>query len=142
MAEISVEVRNLERLTSKIQRTAIQNAQGLDRALMLGGAEVSNEAKRRVVYDTSRLKASIHAQPAGKHRVKVGTGVRYAPFVEFGFGTLGESTYRQPNGKTFTFSSKRGKEARPFLYPALRATRHKVNSIIKKEVIRSLKGGR
>lgn len=64
--------------------------------------QIRNDAVRAAPVDTGRLRQSIGVQKIGDGHYRVGTNVRYAPFVEFG---------------------TRRTRAQPFLRPALEKAR-------------------
>jgi HK97 gp10 family phage protein len=98
----------------------------LREAVARAATRITTGAKRRVVVDTGRLRASISATYfQGGLTAEVGTDAFYAPFIEFGTGPLGASTNRQQLPSGYAHGG-------PFFPPpgALKnwARRHKIES--------------
>ena len=58
--------------------------------------EVEAEAKRIVPVDTGRLKNSLSSEQIDKLSYRVGSGVVYAPFVEFGTRNMRSQPFLRP----------------------------------------------
>ncbi len=77
------------------------------------------------------------------------TNLEYAPYVEFGTGSVGAGTYKYPakiplsyrgepwvyfNEKYDTFLKTNGMEAKPFMYPGLKMSEAKAKRLFKAEI--------
>ena len=94
-----------------------------DRALI----NIQTGAKRRVAVDTGRLRSSITTRRSGTDG-EVNTNVHYAPYIEFGTGTLvSVPDELKEIAEQFRGTGQRqvNLPARPFLYPALLEERSK-----------------
>jgi len=93
---------------------------GLDRV----GILIVGEAVVRCPVDTSNLKGSITHKVIGEKAVRVGTGVAYAAFVEYGKGQANKE--------------KNSRAEIPFLRPAIDENHEKILSLFKEITGRSL----
>lgn len=130
-----------------------------------GLQDIRHDAAENCPKDTGDLSKSIKTRTRIRNGELVGevyVGKEYGIFVEMGTGPRGEQSHEGVNpewlAKT-TYSPKgwvfpTGKEAeeekyrftlgqpaRPFLYPAYKSQKHKVNEKIAAAVIREAKGG-
>lgn len=82
--------------TAKVKQ---QMEQKLSQALRRAGFQTEAGAKTRAPVDTGNLKNSYHTEVEdGGMRVEVGTGVEYAPHVEYGhITTAGNFVPPQPH---------------------------------------------
>lgn len=89
------------------------------------GLYVTGEAKKRSPIDTGNLRGSItHETDMQEEKVRIGTNVEYAPYMEFGTGIYAENgkgrktswTYRNRQGQVVVTN---GSKAQPFLRPAI-----------------------
>ena len=146
----SVKVLNADRLKQKLSDLARLNVeQAVNKATLL----VEGQAKALCPVDTGNLRESIHPKiEKGVHEVKgsVYTQCEYAAFVEFGTGTKGQGTYpytidglqlqyRQDgwafvDPKTGDTIWTHGQKAQPFMYPALKMNKDKIESILANSV--------
>lgn len=55
----------------------------IKKKLLKKGLEIVREAKLKCPVRTGRLRASIHTETEG-YTIKVGTNVKYAPYIEYG----------------------------------------------------------
>ena len=127
------------------------------RALLESGLEVQRKAQKAVPRRTSRLRLSIVPELSSERpmplSVRVGTNVKYAPYVEFGTGIYGpeKRPIRPKSRKALAWASKggdvvlakganagkrgfirrsiKGMKPRPYLFPALEAARSRINTI-------------
>lgn len=88
---------------------------------------VQNGAKRRCPVDKGRLRSSIAIEPVSGpgYAVRVGTKVKYAPYVEFGTGIFSEHPTIQGRQTPWVYPKRgggfvytKGQKAQPFLHPA------------------------
>lgn len=120
---------------------------------------VHRAAKDLAPADTGLLRESIHMDVTGGAVVtgRVYTNLGYAAFVEFGTGPKGDGTYPYDiNGLSLTYTNHswvytpdegdtfrrtNGKEARPYMYPALKHNEKRIKDIFKSDIQKALKGG-
>jgi HK97 gp10 family phage protein len=122
-----IDIRNLEKGFEKVIE---KNSQGLRTEINRVGIKIESSAKQNVVRVTGKLgykvmgnlSSSIMANYSDKgYSVKIGTALHYAPYVEFGTGTM----VSVPTGlEDFAMQFKGAGikdvnlPARPFLVPA------------------------
>jgi bacteriophage protein of unknown function (DUF646) len=114
-------------------------AAGVSKAAML----VQGSAKNKAPVDSGALRQSIRADKAkiqGESvTATVSTNLEYAPYVEFGTGSRGQSTNTNTEVEVSYRSDWRGNKAQPFLWPALRENRNNSIKIIREEVRKAVK---
>lgn len=112
---------------------------GVSKAAML----VQGSAKNKAPVDSGALRQSIRADKAkvqGENvTATVSTSLEYAPYVEFGTGSRGQSTNTNTEVEVSYRSDWRGNKAQPFLWPALRENRNNSIKIIREEVRKAVK---
>ena len=112
---------------------------GVSKAAML----VQGSAKNKSPVDSGALRQSIRADKAkvqGENvTATVSTNLEYAPYVEFGTGSRGQSTNTNTEVEVSYRSDWRGNKAQPFLWPALRENRNNSIKIIREEVRKAVK---
>lgn len=114
-------------LTSRIGDVTRQATKRGKLAISRTCMEVEAGAKRNLVTNqsvrTGNLIGSIETDVDGFDG-EVGTGVSYAPFVEFGTGRRGEASEFPGKPEHITYSEDwKGMAAKPYLIPALEAAR-------------------
>lgn len=162
---MSVNIKGLDSLLSKINQLGGSSDKALDKAIMKAGKLVEDDAKDLCLPDTGRLRNSIHTKLGGAHykysykddtgkefdgslsnlgqvhTAIVGTNVEYAAYVECGTGKKGEASPSPPKypGARYT-EDWLGQEAKPFLWPALNQNKDNIQQLItddlKKEIRR------
>lgn len=104
---------------------------------------VQGSAKNKAPVDSGALRQSIRADKAkiqGENvTATVSTNLEYAPYVEFGTGSRGQSTNTNTEVEVSYRSDRRGNKAQPFLWPALRENRNNSIKIIREEVRKAVK---
>ena len=112
---------------------------GVSKAAML----VQGSAKNKAPVDSGTLRQSIRADKAkiqGENvTATVSTNLEYAPYVEFGTGSRGQSTNTNTEVEVSYRSDWRGNKAQPFLWPALRENRNNSIKIIREEIRKAVK---
>ena len=112
---------------------------GVSKAAML----VQGSAKNKAPVDSGALRQSIRTDKAkvqGENvTATVSTNLEYAPYVEFGTGSRGQSTNTNTEVEVSYRSDWRGNKAQPFLWPALRENRNNSIKIIREEVRKAVK---
>lgn len=112
---------------------------GVSKAALL----VQGSAKNKAPVDSGALRQSIRADKAkiqGENvTATVSTNLEYAPYVEFGTGSRGQSTNTNTKVEVSYQSDWRGNRAQPFLWPALRENRNNSIKIIREEIRKAVK---
>lgn len=112
---------------------------GVSKAALL----VQGSAKNKAPVDSGALRQSIRADKAknqgGNVIATVSTNLEYAPYVEFGTGSRGQSTNTNTEVKVNYRSDWSGNRAQPFLWPALRENRNNSIKIIREEIRKAVK---
>ena len=124
-----------------------RNLNSIDNALISGVSKaamlVQGSAKNKAPVDSGTLRQSIRADKAkvqGENvTATVSTNLEYAPYVEFGTGSRGQSTNTNTEVEVSYRSDWRGNKAQPFLWPALRENRNNSIKIIREEVRKAVK---
>lgn len=92
--------------------------------LPAAGIMVLGDAMRRTPGDMATLEGSLNMK-VGTDDVRVGTNLKYAPYVEYGTGIHAEggngrkTPWTYYNEKLNKFFTTKGMKAQPFLRPAL-----------------------
>lgn len=68
----------------------------IQQELLQLGLKIEAEAKKRCPVDTGRLRASINTQLQGDYKVRVGSNVEYAPYVEYGTENQRAQSFLRP----------------------------------------------
>jgi HK97 gp10 family phage protein len=122
----------MARLKSGLTEVAIQMSKAKSEALLEASAAVVSLAKQFCPVDTGRLRQSIGATPMSSKRVRIGTNLYYAPFVEYGTVNQAAQPFLTPALAQFrpTFEAIMTRKAREAAGHALRSTkRASLNSI-------------
>ena len=115
----------------------------LDRALLEAGEKVRVRAVLLCPVDTGELRSSIRVQRLSRGVVAVGTNKEYAPYVEYGTGTLGDSAVPHTSKQEWRWQDEQGNwhtshgsPAQPFLRPAVneRELRRIVETQVRKAI--------
>lgn len=119
-------VEGLRELMAKLDSMQGNSTEALKKGIGRACARIQADAKQNCPVDTGRLRASIvtEVHTEGNTVVgTVGTNVEYAPWVEFGTGQAGDQSVEHRQ-------DWKGRPAKPFLYPAFRANRDKIENDI------------
>lgn len=139
---VTVTVNGLARLEAKAKNLPSEVEQAMARGVNQAAGLVEGSAKRLCPVDTGNLRGSLHimkqATPSDAKAI-VGTNVEYAPYVEFGTGVRGQSTNTNTNVKVSYSPDHAGQVAQPYLAPALRNNRDRIEQIINKNVVEGIK---
>lgn len=86
---------------------------------------IEANAKINCVVDTGELRSNIRTHFTDDGMLgSVGTDVAHGPFVEFGTGQRGSASgVAIPEGVDYSYGSKAGMAAQPFLFPAFEQER-------------------
>lgn len=149
---VTVTVNGLARLEAKMNKLPDKVAEALARGVNQAAGLVEGSAKKLCPVDTNNLRGSLHIIKQATSReitATVGTNVEYAPYVEFGTGVYSEnpsqSTWRDGSYHTIPvnggkeFRRVKGTHAYPFLRPALRNNKDRIEQIINKNVAEGIK---
>lgn len=142
----------VSKLVQKLREATKENSPQINRALTRIGNLVKNRAvlnarNKDIKGRTGALIGSINYN-VGRNSVIVGPfGVRYARFHEYGaklhpgavramFAAMRRAGPPRPSKGVMTFSNGSATlKARPFLIPALRASRARVKAILREELL-------
>lgn len=152
----AIRILGIEHLNNRLER--MHNIEAVKEAMNKSVLMVHGQAKELCPVDTGNLRSSIHPKVIiqGPNVIgKVYTNVNYAPFVEFGTGSVGSGTYPDPKvnltyrstpwtytpdgGETFYRTS--GQVAKPFLYPAIKSNKTRINNIFKEALKNDIRRG-
>lgn len=114
MAKFTVELKGGDRAVADIKRYYEKRKPQVERVILQAGHRIEYESKKRVPVDTGRLRSSLTTaedRKSDEFKVRVGTNVEYAPYVEFG---------------------TRKMRAQPYLLPAFKMYKNKVRDDIKR----------
>lgn len=127
MSDMSVEIEGLAELQTALKKFPNEFKKAAEQVLGQPLALLTREAKQTVRRDTSRLGDSIASEivrtPGSQIVGKVGTNVEYAIHQEYG--------PRPGSGYDWTF--------RPYLRPALKKHKAKVQQMVDKAIAKILK---
>lgn len=127
-------VEGLSELMAKLESMRGSSTEALGKGIGRACARIQADAKQNCVVDTGRLRASIvtDVHTEGNTVVgTVGTNVEYAPYVEFGTGRNGDPSVEHN-------TSFAGIPPKPFLYPAFRANKDKIENYITDSVVNEI----
>lgn len=127
-------VDGLGELMAKLESMSGNSTEALKKGIGRACARIQADAKQNCVVDTGRLRASIvtEVHTEGNTVVgTVGTNVEYAPYVEFGTGRNGDPSVEHN-------TSFEGIAPKPFLYPAFRANKDKIENDVTDSVVNEI----
>lgn len=150
---VSVKVIGVDKIERKLLAIAKGVPVELVDAMNKAAAVVNSHAKMIVPIRTGDLRGSIHTKPAEISGQTVTSGVatskEYAAYVEFGTGVYStnpsQSTWQDGSYHTIPinggkeFRKVKGTHAYPFLHPALKQNRNRINSLISGAVHTAIK---
>lgn len=127
-------VDGLGELMAKLENMRGNSTEALRKGIGRACARIQADAKQNCVVDTGRLRASIvtEVHTEGNTVVgTVGTNVEYAPYVEFGTGKNGDPSVEHN-------TSFAGRVPKPFLYPAFRANKDKIENDVTDSIVNEI----
>lgn len=128
---MSKNIIGLKQLESKLDK--LSDKRTYEKALGQSALIVESDAKRRAPVDTGILRNSIHTKVhTSELKATIGTPIEYAPYVEYGTGIKGQ-------GSSSGSTRGSGMAPQPYLGPALRANRTKVQEHFQRVVEKELK---
>lgn len=147
-------IKGLDDLLKKLAKLKVDVPKELEKTMDKNVKLVQAQAKLLVPTDTGRLHNSITTEvkvlPSEVQGI-VTAGTSYALFVEFGTGQVGRSTNTNTEVKVTYKDDKwlanipgvgfryvAGQPAKPFMYPALKATKNEVVKRIKQDLQKKL----
>ena len=144
----NVEINGLQAMMKKLESLGKNVDKIVDNSISESAGQVKRETEKNIqnvgAVDTGRLLRSITVEKLGMCRYAVGTGVEYAPYVEFGTGSKGDpAVAHNVSDMTVSKTGKRkGKlvhfapqAPRPFLRPAFDTKREVVTMNIKRAIL-------
>jgi len=117
--QITIKVNGIPEALSKLKKYQFKKKEQIKQELIKGAFRVEALAKDNVPVDTGRLRGSITVNPSDIALLvtRVGSDVKYAPYVEFGTKVM---------------------EARPYLFPAFFAYENEIvkaiGRVLKKDI--------
>lgn len=132
---VTIDVVGVDKILKDVK--TLKQAKNLKLAISKATAIVESQAKNLCPVDTGNLRSSIHSQTIDEGLTgKVYTNTEYAPYVEFGTGQRGISSgYEKSNELGLSYRADwAGQEAQPFMYPALKQNKAKINTMIKEAI--------
>ena len=141
-AGVKIEFKGLSQILAKYQKLPETVEKAISDGINMAAGVVEGSAKRLCPVDTGHLRGSIHVmKEATPNNMKaiVGTNVEYAPYVEFGTGVRGQSTNKNTKVAVSYKQDWAGQSAQPFLAPALRNNKDRIESTIFRKVIEGIK---
>lgn len=103
--EIDVRCEGLEELLNRLQRMGQNTEPVLERALERGAKRLQASIKPIVPVDEGTLKNSISVEKAGRLTYQIGTNEKYAIYVEYGTGKLGDPTVPHTEKESWVYFS-------------------------------------
>ena len=146
MANVTITISGIKNLQRKLGNMKSQKA--IRFAVSQATALVEGAARAGCSVKTGGLRNSIHMRIEESERRVVGivyTSMEHAPFVEFGTGVRGDSSYpyeKRANLTLFYDPEWPGQVAQPFLVPALLSNRNRINKLIVAATISGVTGGK
>jgi phage gpG-like protein len=135
---LTIEIQGLQDVQKALERTA-QKAYSCGNLAARAGLILERQIKQNASgrpgpkVQTGRLRASIATEVIDQNTARVGTGVEYAPYVEYGHrirGRLWTSGIRYTHGGIIAFTD-RMTPAYPFFWRAIDETKELVGDEVK-----------
>lgn len=137
MNEVYITPQDLQKALKDIDKYGVKTQALLKEEVLRAAYAITNKAKSDCPVRTGNLRAtmSVKSDKIAQLQARSGTNTHYAPYVEFGTGTL----VKVPEGLEDYVMQFKGRgvrkvnlPARPFLFPAAESERQNyVNRIIK-----------
>ena len=135
-------IEGADSLTRKLNNLeAVFQSGAVARAVQRGCMVVQAEAVNLCPVDEGELRNSISTKVEISNNGVIGkvyTNKEYAPYVEFGTGSRGESTYDGNVDVTYN-SEWAGMPAQPYLYPALKNNEEAVVRRIRNDIAEEIR---
>jgi HK97 gp10 family phage protein len=82
---VEIDKKTLEKLQRQLKEVVKKDKEAAFKGMITTGYEIHREAVKKVPVDMGRLRSSLAVEgDKGQMEVRVGTNVKYAPFVELG----------------------------------------------------------
>ena len=123
---MSARIDGIESLRRKLSEIRSDSDIVLERGLLKAGEKIRGRAVMLCPVKTGELRNSIKAEKTAPLTVAVGTNKEYAPYVEYGTGTMGDPAVTHTDKDSWTYQdgdgnwhTAYGQPAQPFLRPAV-----------------------
>lgn len=151
----TVEIKGLQGLITKLRALGRDIDTVVDNSLHKSAYDIRKDTVNNIdavgAVRTGRLKKSISVEKLGKCRYAVGTSVEYAPYVEFGTGSLGDPAVGHNVSDMCVRKDRKTGEsklvhfhpqpARPYLRPAFEARKQAVKDALVNDILKAAGGG-
>lgn len=124
---MSVRIDGLESLRRKLNAVCSDSDEVLGHGLLKAGEKIRGRAVMLCPVSTGELRNSIKSEKTAPLTVAVGTNKEYAPYVEYGTGTMGDPAVAHTDKDSWTYQDEDGnwhtsygQPAQPFLRPAVK----------------------
>lgn len=121
----NVRIEGLQELTQRLTRLRSDSDGLIEHGLLLAGNKIRNKAVLLCPVKTGELRNSIQVEKTAPLTVSVGTNKEYAPYVEYGTGTMGDPEVSHTSRESWRYQDEdgnwhtsHGQAAQPFLRPA------------------------
>jgi HK97 gp10 family phage protein len=142
----TIEIKGLQGVINRLRALGKDLDTVVDNSLHKSAYHVKRQTENNIeavgAVDTGRLRNSIVVEKVDKCRYAVGTNVEYAPYVEFGTGSLGDPIVAHntsdigKNGRHFVPHAPK-----PFLRPAFEAKRQEIKDDLAHDILKAARGG-
>ncbi len=142
----TVEIKGLQGTINKLNRLGKNIDTVVDNSLHKSAYDIKSEVEERIkivgAVKTGRLRDSITVKKISKCRYVISTAVEYAPYVEFGTGSLGDPVVAH----SMSNISKTGRRfvphaPKPYLRPAFETKKSVVTMNLTRAIINAASGG-
>ena len=94
---IEIDKKALDKLQRQLKEVAKKDVKATLQGMIATGYEIHAEAVKKVPVDMGRVRTSLAVESdSNKMEVRIGTNVKYAPFVEFGTRKMHAQPYLRP----------------------------------------------
>ena len=142
---MSNNVEGLDALIRRLRSLRTDSDAIIERGLLKAGNKVRNKAVMLCPVNNGELRNSIMVEKNAPLSVAVGTNKEYAPYVEYGTGTMGDHAVQHTTKESWSYQDEEGnwhtthgQPAQPFLRPAV--DRSEITNTIIAEVRRGING--
>lgn len=142
----TVEIKGLQSALKTLNDLGKSVETVVDNSLYKSAHEIKRVTENTIeavgAVDTGRLRNNIAVEKLDSCRYAVGTPVEYAPYVEFGTGSLGDPVVAHntsdigKNGRHFAPHAPK-----PFLRPAFESKRQDIKDNLARDIIKAAGGG-
>ena len=144
---VEVKIEGIKKLQSQLKDYVKKSSKKTMQAMLDTGYEIHKEAVKNITkngsVDTGRLRNSIAVEgDKKKMEVRIGTNVKYSPYVEFGTGKYAENGKGRKTPWVYyyerieKFVRTEGMRPKPFLRPAFVSRIGKLSYFLKKEFLK------